>query len=177
VTARRDLAANLPSWTARFETDHDSRRRITSHADRPANRCPVLYAASCRGTGIAVAAGFFMATTSKGRPERRQSPRISVVGVLNGKSATVVGPLTLRDISPGGFAVESRDEFTSDRPHQFELSSSWGRRVVVEARVVHCVRMKTPAGQFRYRTGFAFVETAALPKSIATLIAELMVLQ
>jgi len=70
--------------------------------------------------------------------------------------------ILLRDISPGGFAVESTIPFSRGMTHQFEFVSREHGRITITATTVHCGRARTPGGLAPlYVAGFSFVETDA----------------
>jgi hypothetical protein len=63
--------------------------------------------------------------------------------------------VTLRDISLGGFLLESSQPFHVDAIHQFRIATANGWETVVTARSVHC---RQPTADGVYLTGFAFVD-------------------
>ena len=93
-----------------------------------------------------------------GRPERRETPRIDVLGRLDGHIETVDLTVRVREIGLGGFSVESPCGFPVDAEHDFRLRLSSGGAVTVRARAVHTYR-RPDGGDAPYITGFLFVQT------------------
>lgn len=64
--------------------------------------------------------------------------------------------LPLRDISLGGFCVESPLMFAPDTPHAFAFSPAEGRPLVLVATTRHCLRINWPQGPPAFLCGFEF---------------------
>lgn len=96
---------------------------------------------------------------SRGRgAERRQAPRIEILGQLDGVLMTVDTPVRVLDVSAGGFGVETAQALTAGGIHEcrFELRS--GVSVILLARVMHSRPKKGPRATMRYLAGFQFLE-------------------
>jgi hypothetical protein len=76
----------------------------------------------------------------------------------------------VRNISLGGFAIESPWLFQSGEEHELEFTLRDGRQVTIRARAIHSVAADPPADPPRFQTGFSFVRTAADEPIIAELV-------
>ena len=74
------------------------------------------------------------------RLERRQSSRIRIFGDLHGRVVQMDVLVILRDISTGGFAIESPQMFQAGAEHTVELTAPTGKQFVAMATVRQCVR-------------------------------------
>jgi len=74
--------------------------------------------------------------------ERRTAPRIEILGRVHGQAVSLDVPLTVREISLGGMAIETPVPFPLGAIHEFRLTLGDGSTVLLRARVVHC----RPAG-------------------------------
>ena len=88
-----------------------------------------------------------------------------------GTVPTLKGPFVLRDFGEGGFAIESRMGFTPGTRHRFDICGGRGVCVVVEAMVMHSMRIES-AGEVRYLTGFAFAFPTPDERARLTLLLE-----
>jgi hypothetical protein len=92
--------------------------------------------------------------------ERRRSPRIEVLGSLHGVVVALALDVALKDVSFGGFAIDSPIPFPLDCAHQFRFTLPNDRTVVLNARVVHCRRAATD-GPTAFRIGLQFAHLHA----------------
>jgi hypothetical protein len=91
--------------------------------------------------------------------DRRQSPRFEVDGRVRARLEPPAHEVIVRDISLGGFLVESHTAFAVDARHEFQIALENDRRVtVLTARSVHCRPRSAPGEPLAYLTGFAFIE-------------------
>lgn len=90
--------------------------------------------------------------------ERRQSPRIEILGQLDGFLMSVDTGVTILDLSEGGFGVESSVALPEGELHECRFSLRDGISVILLARVVHCRPKKGKKGATRYLAGFEFLE-------------------
>jgi len=88
--------------------------------------------------------------------ERRQSPRLQILEDLHGRVVPLGLEMTMRDISLGGFSVESPVAFPVGAVHRFRFNLDDSRLVTIVARVVHTAPVMTDRGQ-SYRTGLQFI--------------------
>jgi hypothetical protein len=120
--------------------------------------------------GISVAAPARMAPPHNPAQDRRRSVRVSILGAVYGQSAGIEHSLIVRNLSAGGFAVESPVPFFVGAKHQFEIALDGSPALPVEATVKHCMRFHTVDGE-RYLTGFAFlVEMPRQRECVAALL-------
>ena len=97
---------------------------------------------------------------SSGR-DRRRAPRIEVLSQFHGHSVTLGVPVTLLDISLGGFRIETSVVFPLGAIHEFRFTLADGTAIEVRARVLHCGIHTTPRGLLRYSAGLEFVSGPA----------------
>lgn len=88
--------------------------------------------------------------------ERRQYPRVRLVA-SRGATQPADVTLLLRDISLGGFCLESTLMFALGTPHVFAFSLPGGRPLVLIGTARHCLRINWPEGQPAFLCGFEFV--------------------
>jgi hypothetical protein len=88
---------------------------------------------------------------------KRDSDRIELLGGFTGE-VMVFQPLVLRQLSPGGMQIETAFPLQLDSLHDFRLTLSGGRSVVVKGRVAHARISDVDQDVVRYRSGVEFVE-------------------
>lgn len=93
-------------------------------------------------------------------PERRRYPRIDPKGRASARALDQAEDVVVRDISLGGFLVESPQAFLVGGLHQFRVAASDGAwTTVLTARSTHSRARSRPEGAPAiYLTGFEFVE-------------------
>jgi hypothetical protein len=102
---------------------------------------------------------------------RRASPRIEVLGQLNGQIVTWRVPLVVRDIGPGGFAIESEWRFPLGSTHMFRFTTERGHVVFINGRTVHTRPSPDAETGERFISGFAFQrESTRADQAIAVLL-------
>ena len=75
---------------------------------------------------------------------------------LHGRLVAMRVPISVRELGPGGFSIESPVPFPPGSRHQFRFITSQDEVILVEAAAVH-TRPAAPAGEAsRYISGFAF---------------------
>jgi hypothetical protein len=93
--------------------------------------------------------------------DRRTSPRLEILGRVHGQAVSLDVPLTVREISLGGMAIETPVPFPVGAVHEFRLTLGDGSTVLLRARVVHC----RPAGGAPapiFLSGMHFVDDEAV---------------
>ena len=106
---------------------------------------------------------------------RRRHPRVEVLGEIEGRRVPLDVPITMRDLSQGGFSAESSTPFPPGTSHHFRFSTPGHGEVALEARAVLCrLASASPDGQVTYVTGFEFHSDAATDRAVGTLIASLV---
>jgi hypothetical protein len=103
---------------------------------------------------------------------RRRSPRVEVLATLHGQIVAMDVPLVVRNMSAGGFGIESQVAFPAGAVHRFRFTAETGLRVVLSAQARHCEPVAMSDGVTRYRAGFEFVQVpgADTGKAIETLL-------
>ena len=94
------------------------------------------------------------------RIERRQSSRIRIFGDLHGRVVQMDVIVILRDISAGGFAIESPQIFQSGAEHTVELTAPTGKQFVATATVRQCVRQVDSEDCLPYLPSFVCADSA-----------------
>ncbi|HUL74588.1 MAG TPA: PilZ domain-containing protein [Vicinamibacterales bacterium] len=96
-----------------------------------------------------------LASTSS---DRRRALRLEVLNRLHARAITHDRPVIVREISLGGFSIESPLSFSPGSEHQFEFGIDGGVPVTLKARAAHCRRLPGAADVATYIAGFAFVD-------------------
>jgi len=114
---------------------------------------------------------------SLSRPDRgknRVFPRLQVLGVVGGQVMPLNAPLTLIDLTQGGFSVRSATSFPPGARHQFRFGTTSDHELTIEAISVHCCLTYVDAdGHVAYVSGLEFASTPSNDKAVAALIARL----
>ena len=100
-------------------------------------------------------------TAGLDRPERRETPRVLALGRLIGHVPGIHVPVRIRELSMGGFSVESARTFEVDDVHDVSLSLRDSKPVTLRSRVVYCRPDITPNGATVHVTGFALLDDEA----------------
>ena len=97
----------------------------------------------------------------RGGAERRQSPRIEILGQLDGLLMTVDTPVRVLDVSAGGFGAETTQLLEPGGIHECRFELRPGVAVILQARVMHCRPKKgrRAAAAVRYLAGFQFLDS------------------
>ena len=102
--------------------------------------------------------------------ERRAFPRLDVIDELNGQLIPFGVPVTVREVSVGGFSVETDAPFLAGGQHRFRFTTANGDEIVLEASVIHR-RLAGSSDAPRYITGFAFLRrTSTWARTVAALL-------
>jgi hypothetical protein len=88
--------------------------------------------------------------------ERRDAPRLQVLGRIQGRLLSLPLPVELRDMGPSGFSVESPLPFPVGTRRLFLFTTAGGLQVLIEGAAVHC---RHDGEDARYVTGFRFVHS------------------
>jgi hypothetical protein len=94
------------------------------------------------------------------RTENRRTPRINVRQRLEGHLVSMGVPVVVRDISLGGFSVES-DEALPIGVHVVRLQENDRWSVTVTAASRHRRSTRTPEGAVRHVMGFEYEDQSA----------------
>ena len=91
--------------------------------------------------------------------ERRRTPRVQAVGQLVGEPLSFDSPVTVLDLSTGGFSIETTVLLSLGDTHEFRFSLGDRVSVIMLARIVHQrVAPRRPAGTHIF--GFEFIDTS-----------------
>lgn len=90
--------------------------------------------------------------------DRRTSPRIEILGRVHGQAVSLGVPVTVREISLGGMAIETPVPFPMDAVHEFRLTLGDSSTVLLRGKVVHCRTAAAASGPPLYLSGLAFVD-------------------
>ena len=115
-------------------------------------------------------------TSSKRRSgaERRRAPRVEILGQVTGESLTLDAPVTVLDLSTGGFRVETTGPLPTGEPHEFRFRLRNGISVIVLARVVHQRAVaRRPSGT--HVVGLEFLDGSAEAKASRTALVDRIV--
>ncbi len=85
--------------------------------------------------------------------DRRRHPRVTVT---QPGGPAVQAPFTLRDISRGGFCLESQKPFQTGQRELFEFSTPAHPSVTLAGTVRHCLRINHADGTSTFLAGFEF---------------------
>jgi hypothetical protein len=89
--------------------------------------------------------------------DRRRAPRVEVLGKLPGEVTSVDAPVSVREISLGGMAMESPVAFEVGARHSFQLTLGDGATVQLVGVVRHCRHVGAQAGG-HYVVGIQFLD-------------------
>jgi hypothetical protein len=79
------------------------------------------------------------------------------MGQLHGQLVPMNVPLDVRDLSNGGFGVESSVDFPVGAVHRFRFITQNGIEVLMRATARHCRPVESADGAPRFLAGFAFI--------------------
>jgi hypothetical protein len=100
-----------------------------------------------------------MSAQPPSQSERRRHPRVAVSGQITSELLPAAQDVIVRDLSVGGFLIESREMFREDSIHEFRLAAANGRlETRLKARSVYSHLRRVVGGPPSYLTGFEFVE-------------------
>ena len=104
--------------------------------------------------------------------DRRQNPRIELLGEINGQIMPFALPVVLLDLSEGGFAIASPVPFKPNSEYTFQFNGT-RKFGPVRAKDVHCLRVSHGTSNVSYVAGFSFVLKAPSEvETVAGLLAE-----
>jgi hypothetical protein len=117
--------------------------------------------------GLALAAG--MAAQGPAT-SRRRYPRLEVLGRIEGQVLALDAKLQLRELSRGGFSVNTDRPFAPGAPHRFRFTAD---RLVIEldAMSVHCrIDSISNEGRQSYVAGFEWAHEPGSAEKITGLV-------
>lgn len=89
--------------------------------------------------------------------ERRRSPRVEVLGRIDGQGGPLNVPVTLLNISLSGFMMQAPVDYPLGHILEFRFTVAEGDPIVLRARVVHVMRA-TGDQATSYVSGLEFAE-------------------
>jgi hypothetical protein len=89
--------------------------------------------------------------------ERRQSPRIEILGRLHGHIAALDVPITVLDISLGGLSLQASVAFPPGVIHEFKLTLGDGSSSLMRGKVLRSREVRLADGSHAFVTGVRFV--------------------
>ena len=89
--------------------------------------------------------------------ERRRMPRVRVLSALHGYEVDIETNVIVRDVSLGGFALESPIAFKVGSEHTFLFSTVDGRETMVRCECRHARTSTTGGGAPNCVAGFQFL--------------------
>jgi len=90
-------------------------------------------------------------------PERRRYPRIEILGRVHGSVRPLDVPITLLNLSLGGFLMQTPMQYQIGETHEFQLTMAQKDPIVVRARIAHAMRVTVEHGPL-YLFGLEFVD-------------------
>ena len=72
--------------------------------------------------------------------ERRRYPRIEILGRIEGVVRPLDVPITLLNLSLGGFLMQTHVEYHVGQIHEFQFTMSKKNPIIVRARIAHAMR-------------------------------------
>lgn len=110
-------------------------------------------------------------------PGGRYTPRLDTLGQMHVNALSAQIPVTMREISLGGFSVESTAGFSTGTTHRFRFSFEGGGEVEALAECVYSKRVVVAGPLPLHLAGFEFVpvseESSAAVAGLVYRIAEL----
>ena len=104
--------------------------------------------------------------------DRRTSPRIELLGEINGQVMPFAMPVVLLDLSPGGFAISSPVPFARHAEYTFKFNGTRPHGPI-RAKGAHCLRVSHGTTDVSYVAGFSFVFHKPMDQEVVNgLIAE-----
>ena len=107
-------------------------------------------------SGMAASRALASAKVSGGL--RRRAPRLDVPrGLVRAEIPGLNLSADVRDVSTGGFSIETFRPFAQGAVHQFRLKTSSGWSGAVRAKSAHCRWLNDPDGSVRFISGWQFL--------------------
>jgi PilZ domain len=100
-----------------------------------------------------------------GRPdERRRYPRVELLGQVTGQPLTFDSPVVVKDLSIGGFSIETSIPLRPGETHEFRFALGDSISIIVLATVKH---QRPAAGRVpgRYVVGLEFLDKSGEAKA------------
>ena len=91
--------------------------------------------------------------------ERRRYPRVEILGRIKGVVRPLDVPITLLNLSLGGFLMQTPMEYRVGEIHEFQFTMGDKEPLIVRARIAHTMRA-TVDHEAVYLFGLEFVDRA-----------------
>jgi hypothetical protein len=105
-----------------------------------------------------VAVSRVLASTPVSGGLRRRAARLEVPrGLVRAEIPGLNLTADVRDVSTGGFSIETFRPFAQGATHQFKLKTSSGWSGVARAKAAHCRWLNDPDGSVRFISGWQFL--------------------
>jgi hypothetical protein len=101
--------------------------------------------------------------------DRRRSARLEVLGRIQGELRALDLPITVLNVSQGGFLMQAPLDFPLGGSHDFRFTAPGREPIVLTAHVVH-VMSAIGAGSATYLLGLEFEQQDTAAREIATLL-------
>ncbi len=89
---------------------------------------------------------------------RRRAPRIQLPkGLVRAEIPGLNLTADVRDVSTGGFSIETFRPFSQGAVHHFRLKTSSGWAGLARAKAAHCRWLNDPDGSVRFVSGWQFL--------------------
>jgi len=91
--------------------------------------------------------------------DRRQNPRVAILGKLHGRAVTLDVSVVVTEISLGGMGIQTNIPFPVDAVHTFQLTLGDNSVVHLKGRVKHCQKLADEPE--RFHSGIQFLDEKA----------------
>jgi PilZ domain len=91
------------------------------------------------------------------KPERRRSPRLEILGRIQGIVRPLDVPIRLLNLGLGGFLMQTPNQFAIGEIHEFQFTVSKQDPIVLRARIAHAMRVTVDHVPL-YAFGLEFVD-------------------
>jgi PilZ domain len=115
-----------------------------------------------------------MTFTVSSTPERRRYPRIEILGRVRGSIRPLDVPITLLNLSLGGFLMQTPMQYQIGETHEFQFTMAQKDPVVVRARIAHAMRVTVDHGPlFLFGLEFVDADVRQAQQAIESLVSAL----
>jgi hypothetical protein len=90
--------------------------------------------------------------------DRRSSPRVEMMGRMQGRTVALGLSVHVREISLGGMSVETAEPFELNSVHQFNLTLGDGATIRLTGRVLRTARVATEGHLVHFVSGIQFID-------------------
>lgn len=90
--------------------------------------------------------------------DRRHTPRIQILGKLDGRAIALDVAVSVTEMSLGGMGIQTAIPFTVGEVHAFQVTLGDDSVVQLKGRVAHCTKLEGESAC--YLSGIQFLEDA-----------------